>query len=67
LSNLGFKVKEKGESIFIDAEDRGFREIYKLKEKLKNTVISGFKGIKQVLVVKRGNDYVVVTLEQSKR
>jgi len=40
----------------------GFKEIYKLKEKLKKTVISGIKGIKQILIVKRGEDYVILTL-----
>ena len=39
-----------------------FREIYKLKEKLKDTLISGVKGVKQILVVKRDRDYVIITL-----
>ena len=62
LQDLGYKVKEKGESLSIDAGDSGFREIYKLKEKLKNTIISGIKGVEQILVVKRDRDFVIVTL-----
>jgi DNA-directed RNA polymerase subunit A' len=62
LHSLNLKAKDKGDSIVIDAGDKGFREIYKLKEKLKNTVISGIKGVKQILVVKRGSDYVILTL-----
>jgi DNA-directed RNA polymerase beta' subunit len=62
LKDLGYKIKEKSESLLLDAGDLGFRDIYKLKEKLKNTIISGVKGIEQVLVVKRERDYVIVTL-----
>src|SRR3989339_204902 len=39
-----------------------FREIYKLKEKLKATIISGIKGVKQILIVKRNKDFVIITL-----
>lgn len=62
LKDLGYKVKEKSESISLDAGDMGFRDIYKLKEKLKNTIISGIKGVEQILVVKRERDFVIVTL-----
>jgi len=40
----------------------GFKEIYQQKEKLKKTVISGVKGIKQILLVKKDKDYVIMTL-----
>ncbi len=62
LKDLHFKAKDKGDSIVLDAEDMNFREIYKLKEKLKKTLISGVKGVKQILVVKRDRDFVIVTL-----
>jgi DNA-directed RNA polymerase subunit A" len=39
-----------------------FKEIYKLKEKLKKTIISGVKGIKQILIVKKDKDYIIMTL-----
>ncbi len=62
LNELNFKAKEKDESILLNASEYGFRDIYKLKEKLKETVISGVKGIKQVLIVKRDKNFVIITL-----
>jgi DNA-directed RNA polymerase subunit A' len=65
LNELGFKAKEKGDSIILNATEFGFKEIYQLKEKLKETIISGIKGIKQILIVKRGTDFVIITLGTS--
>jgi len=62
LRDLKFGAKEKGDLIVINAAEMDFKEIYKLKEKLKSTIISGIKGIKQILVVKKDRDYVVMTL-----
>jgi len=62
LNELKFKVKEKTNSIVLNASDFSFKDIYKLKEKLKKTIISGIKGVKQVLIVKRGSDFVIITL-----
>ncbi len=62
LTDLGYKVKEKGESIVIDASALNFREIYQIKEKLKRTIISGIKNVSQILIVKRGKDYLIMTL-----
>jgi len=62
LNDLNFSVVEKGESIELNAADFTFREIYKLKEKLKETIISGIKGVEQILIVKREKDFVVTTL-----
>jgi DNA-directed RNA polymerase subunit A'' len=63
LNELGFKVKEKQEAISLQADESlGFKELYKLKEKLKETMISGIKGVEQILVVKRDNNFVIVTL-----
>ena len=38
------------------------KELYNLKEKVKSVKIKGIKGIKQVLPVKRGEEYVILTL-----
>ncbi len=65
LKDLKFNVKERANSIFLNVEDAGFREIYQLKEKLKNTIISGIKGIKQILIAKRDRDFVIITLGTS--
>lgn len=43
LNDKGFKAKEKLNSIVLNASELGFKEIYKLKEKLKGTIISELK------------------------
>ena len=62
LGDLGFNAKEKKDSIILNASGFSFKEIYKLKEKLKKTIISGIKGIKQILIVKKERDFVIMTL-----
>lgn len=63
LNEIGFKVKDKQDSISLNADDKlGFKDLYKLKEKLKETIISGIKGVEQILVVKRENNFVITTL-----
>ncbi|MBI4116305.1 DNA-directed RNA polymerase subunit A' [Candidatus Pacearchaeota archaeon] len=62
LNEAGYKSREKSESVAISAPELGFKELYKLKEKIKKEIISGVKGISQVLIVKRDKDYVVTTL-----
>ena len=61
LNEKGFNVKGGDLKILINAQDMDFKAIYKLKEKLKETIISGVKGITQVVVAKREGDYVVLT------
>ncbi|MFC1710842.1 DNA-directed RNA polymerase subunit A' [Nanoarchaeota archaeon] len=62
LKDLGYKAREKADSIILNADEMDFKEIYQLKEKLKKTIISGVKGVQQILIVKRGRDYVILTL-----
>ena len=62
LNDLGFSAKEKTDSIVLNAAELNFKEIYKLKEKLKQTIISGVKGVEQILVVNRSRDYMIMTL-----
>jgi DNA-directed RNA polymerase subunit A'' len=62
LNDLGFSAKEKGDSIIINANEFNFKEIYQLKEKLKKTIISGVKGVKQILIVKKEKDFIIYTL-----
>lgn len=61
LTEKGFKAKENDNKITIKVSDLSFKAIYKLKEKLKETIIAGVKGISQILVVNRGRDYVILT------
>lgn len=58
---LGGNAKVNGNMIVFDGKDLDFKEIYKLKEKLKEAQISGIKGISQILVVKRDEGYVILT------
>lgn len=62
LNDLKFNAKEKAGSILLNAAELGFKEIYKLKEKLKETIISGVKDVKQILIVKKDRDFVITTL-----
>ena len=60
LNDTGFKVKGNDHKIILDASDLDFKAIYKLKEKLKNTIVSGVKGVSQVLVSHKGRDFLIV-------
>jgi len=59
----GFNTKMVGDKIVM--KQRGKNEelnaLFKLKEKVKNLYISGIKGISQVLPVRRGEEFVIVT------
>ncbi len=60
LSDKKFKVRLHDMKIFLNVSDLNFKEMYKLKEKLKGTVVSGVKGVPQVAVSKRGRDFVIL-------
>ena len=62
LNELNCKAKEKNDSIIINVGEESFKDIYHFKEKLKDTVVSGIKGVKQILISKRDNNFVIVTL-----
>lgn len=52
-SNLVFKPKE-------ETKELDLKEIYKLKEKIKDVYIKGVSGIKQVLPVKQTGEFVIL-------
>ncbi len=62
LESSDFKVTEKEKSVIVDTSDSSFREMYLLKEKIKEMIVSGIKGVSQILIVKRGKDFVILTL-----
>ncbi len=62
LNDLGYKAKEGTNGLTINASEFDFRQIYKLKEKLKDIIISGIKKVEQILVVKKGKDFIIMTL-----
>ena len=48
LNEMGFAVEEGASSIKLNASEYNFKEIYRLKEKLKETIVCGVKGIEQI-------------------
>ncbi len=56
-------VKTEGEIIIVTYEGKPeeVKEIYLIKEKIKNIRLKGVKGIRQVLPVKRGEEFVILT------
>jgi DNA-directed RNA polymerase subunit A" len=55
-------VKTKEHTITIKSgKDDGLNELYKLKEKIKEAHISGIKDVYQVLPVKRGEEFIIIT------
>ncbi|NJL43740.1 MAG: hypothetical protein HC945_00225 [Nitrosarchaeum sp.] len=44
-----------------EGSDEPLKDIYHLREKIKEVYVNGIKGIRQVLPVKRGDEYLIVT------
>ncbi|MEM4181993.1 MAG: DNA-directed RNA polymerase subunit A' [Candidatus Pacearchaeota archaeon] len=62
IKGKAVSIKEKKNGFQITfKENSSFRDLYKYKEEIKNKIISGVKNIKQVLVVKKEKDYVILT------
>jgi DNA-directed RNA polymerase subunit A" len=59
----GYTIKTQKDKIIL--KQRGKAEemnaLFKMKEKLKDTYIAGVKGVHQVLPVKRGEEFIIVT------
>ena len=57
------KIKDNKEAIAIKmkGKDDSLNDLYKLKEKLKDVHLKGVKGITQVLPVRRGEEYIIIT------
>jgi DNA-directed RNA polymerase subunit A" len=58
-----FNVENKDETLFLTSKGKAddLKELYAIKEKLKVVKIKGVKNIKQVLPVKRGEEYIILT------
>ena len=61
LQEKGFSVKGNDSKLNVNVQGIDYKGMYKLKEKLKETIISGVKGVAQVVVAKRTGDYVILT------
>ncbi|RMF56097.1 DNA-directed RNA polymerase subunit A'' [Candidatus Woesearchaeota archaeon] len=59
----GYSVKLKEDSIIMKSRSKqeSLNELYKIKEKIKDTYFKGVKGVSQVLPVKRSNEFVIIT------
>ena len=55
------KMNENILEIKLKGKDQNINDLYKLKEKIKGVYISGIKGIKQVLPVKRDDEFIIIT------
>jgi DNA-directed RNA polymerase subunit A' len=61
LKDLGFSNRVRENLLVFNEPKLDFKQIYKFKEKIKASHISGIKEIEQILVVKRDNHYVILT------
>ena len=59
----GYNIRDNKDSIVFKArsKDDAFNDAYKTKEKIKEITVKGVKGIKQVLPVKREDEFVIIT------
>ncbi len=59
----GFTIKKLDDALEIKAggKDESLKEMYRLKERIKSVYVNGIKGVSQVLPVKRGDEYVILT------
>jgi DNA-directed RNA polymerase subunit A" len=61
MKEAGHANKVKDNMMIFSEPKADFKELYKMKEKIKTIKVSGVKGISQILVVKRENNYVILT------
>ena len=63
LKTKNFQVSAKDDELLFTHKGKPeeIKEVYNLKEKLRDIKIRGVKGIKQVLPIKRGDDYIILT------
>lgn len=59
----GINIKKNDGKILFKpkSKDININEIYKVKEKIKKGYVKGIKGITQVLPVKRGEEFIIIT------
>ena len=59
----GFNIKENADSIALKSrsKEESLNSIYKAKETIKDVHLKGVKGISEVLPVKRGEEYIIIT------
>ncbi len=55
------KLKRQDNVITVSVKEEDMNELFKLKEKLKIITVAGIKGIKQVLPVKKDDEFMIIT------
>jgi DNA-directed RNA polymerase subunit A" len=61
IKSVTIKQKDNVLSAKVKSKDEVVNELYKVKEKMKGLYVKGVKGISQVLPVKRGDEYIIIT------
>lgn len=61
LGDKGFDVKKLSDGLVLDMGKEDYKTIYKTKEKIKEVILTGVKGVSQVLVTKREGAFVILT------
>ncbi|MBI2671666.1 DNA-directed RNA polymerase subunit A'' [Candidatus Woesearchaeota archaeon] len=61
IKDAQFKVTNDRLTIKLKTQEKELQVIYKLKEKIKDTYISGVENIEYVLPVKDGNEFIILT------
>src|SRR3989344_3580418 len=59
----GYNVKEKNDGVSLKgrSKDDTLNEAYKTKERVKDVHVKGIKSVRQVLPIKRGEEYIIIT------
>ncbi len=59
----GYNVKVDGDTLILKnrSKEVNLNDLYKVKEKIKSVHLKGVKNIKQVLPVKRGDEFLIIT------
>ena len=60
LKNIDVRANKDFISIKLKAEQFELKELYQLREKVRELHTKGVKGIKQVLPIKRDNEYIII-------
>ncbi len=61
VKNISLKSEEGSIEIAVKEQDGAISKVYAMKEKVQGIIIKGVKGITQVLPVKRGDEYIILT------
>jgi len=67
LKGINLREKEGMIIVKLKSKEGGLNEIYRLKEKIKKLYLRGVKGVKQILPIKRGGEFIVITAGKNLR